>query len=90
MPEYRHPRALDSVPGHPPARVSLGGSHTAVDGETFESDDAAAVERLASAYDVAVSDLRVGGETCDAELSDGGTCGRDLPCPYHSDDETED
>ena len=27
---------------------------------------------------------RVGG-TCTAELTDGGVCGRDLPCPYHSD-----
>lgn len=25
-------------------------------------------------------------ETCDAELSSGGTCGRELPCPYHSDE----
>lgn len=26
-------------------------------------------------------------ETCDEEKEDGEVCGRELPCPYHSDDE---
>lgn len=25
-------------------------------------------------------------DVCTAELSAGGTCGRDLPCPYHTED----
>ena len=30
-----------------------------------------------------------GTETCQAIKSDGEVCGRDLPCPYHSDDGEE-
>lgn len=28
-------------------------------------------------------------ETCQTVKSDGEVCGRDLPCPYHSDDEED-
>lgn len=89
MPEYRHPRALDGVAGHPPAQVDLAGRHVSVDGETFATDNEGAVASLASAYGVDVADLRVGdsAETCDAVKSDGEVCGRDLPCPYHDDTE---
>jgi hypothetical protein len=83
MSEYRHPRALDDVAGHPPAQVHLAGAHVAVTGGTFEAD-ARTVEGLAAAYDVDVARLRVS-ETCDAVKSDGEVCGRELPCPYHDD-----
>jgi hypothetical protein len=26
-------------------------------------------------------------DTCDAVKNDGDVCGRELPCPYHSDEE---
>jgi len=29
-------------------------------------------------------------DTCDAVKLDGEVCGRDLPCPYHTDDDTAD
>ena len=94
MPEYRHPRALDSVAGHPPAAVTLAGSNVAVDDSgRFESGAEQAVARLAESYGVDVATLRVGDDSaaesaesddvCTVELSGGGTCGRDRPCPYH-------
>jgi hypothetical protein len=85
MAEYRHPRALDDVAGNPPAQVHLSGGHVAVDGETFDHDDEAAVESLADRYGVDLSALRVGGDTCETVKSDGEVCGRERPCPYHDD-----
>jgi len=85
MTEYVHPRALD---GDAPAiAVDIGGGHVALDDDGhFETADDAAVARLADAYGVDVSELRVAKATCDVVKTDGEVCGRQLPCPYHSED----
>jgi hypothetical protein len=88
MLEVRHPRTRDDVAGHPPAAVSVRGSTYAVDRDdtaTVALPDEGHVEALAAAYDLAPEALRGdGAETCQVEKSDGEICGRDLPCPYHS------
>lgn len=86
MTRYRHPRTIGR---DDPAQfaVDLGtGERVVLDAEgCFESDDEGAVEALAQAHDLALSDLRVDA-TCDVEKADGEVCGRDLPCAYHSED----
>lgn len=81
----RHPRSLD---GDPP------GIAIDVRGETVLPDEAGHydighrgrwLKRYADSYDVDPEDLIVP-ETCDTVKSDGEVCGRDLPCPYHSED----
>jgi len=60
----------------------------------------ASARALASAYDEDVAALRVGEgtdadsgqteadtDTCQTVKSDGEVCGRELPCPYHSEEE---
>ena len=76
--------------------VDVDGDTVHVDDETgvFEVDDQAWLARFATAHGVAASDLLVDEsdtEACTAVKSDGDACGRDLPCPYHSngDDEEE-
>lgn len=91
MPEVRHPRTRDDVAGHPPAAVTVRGSTYAVDRDgtaTVELPDEGHVESLAAAYDLAPEVLRGDdGGTCQVEKSDGEVCGRDLPCPYHGEDD---
>jgi hypothetical protein len=89
MPEYRHPRAGDG-PGQPPARVHVSRAENApVTDGTFTAPEGVA-RAIADAHGVDVSEMRVGGDsdatsgTCDAIKSDGEVCGRELPCPYHS------
>lgn len=85
MPRYRHPRVDADDPVS--FAVDLGGETVVLDAEgCFESDDTAAVERLAAAYDTTVDAMRVSG-TCEVVKSDGEVCGRDLPCPYHSEED---
>ena len=86
MPRYRHPR----VDADDPARfaVQLGDEQVVLDSDgCFESEDDRAVERLADAYGTTPEDMRVDdGETCEVVKADGDVCGRELPCPYHSED----
>jgi hypothetical protein len=82
MPTVQHPRTLDAVDGHPPARVTVGGSTYAVNDGTVDLPDDTAVRELARAYDLSPGDIRTGG-TCDVVKSDGDVCGRERPCPYH-------
>jgi len=91
MATLRHPRALDEVAGHPPRTIpsaAVGARVTVADDGTFEVDDAADARDLAAAYGVALDRLVVDGgpgpETCETVKSDGEVCGRELPCPYHS------
>lgn len=65
-----------------------------VDGETVTPDENGHydigdrrgwLERYAAANDCEPESLIVS-ETCDVEKADGEICGRDLPCPYHSDE----
>lgn len=83
----RYPAALDGVSGNVPSRVT-------VDGDNYDVDDDGVVElpseyeadRLASAYGVDVSDIRVT-DICDVVKNDGEVCGRELPCRFHSEDD---
>lgn len=83
-----HPRAVSDA-GRPPAAVSVRGESVPVDDDgTFDvPDDADAwLDRFADAHGVDPDTLVVT-ETCGADLSNGDTCGRELPCQYHSDTE---
>lgn len=68
--------------------VDVDGGLVAVDDDgTFEAPEAW-VEEFAARYGVdADAIVQETTETCDAELQEGGVCGRELPCPYHSDEE---
>lgn len=85
MPRYKHPR---NVGVDDPARfaVDVGGEHVPVDSDgCFETDDEAEVRAIAQAHGMTVDELRVDG-TCEVVKADGDVCGRELPCPYHSED----
>lgn len=70
-----------------PAAVTVGRTTYAVDSDGIVdcpadvADTVAAV--LAEAHDCDVDTL-LADETCDTVKSDGEVCGRELPCPYHS------
>lgn len=88
MPQYRHPRADDSVGGPPPSAVHVSrGETVAVDADgTFEAPERIG-RAIAQRYGETAASIRVEGTpTCDAIKSDGEVCGRDLPCRYHSED----
>lgn len=80
MPHVRLPE--DAGPGSYRHRDGL----SVEGGDTVEVDDDRAsylvdewgFERVAEEGDA---------ETCDAVKSDGEVCGRELPCPYHSDED---
>lgn len=93
-----HPRALDEIAGRPPSRVDVRGTSVPVDDDgTFETDDVAWVRQFAAAHGVAPDNIIVDQEgpppddsdTCQVVKTDGEVCGRELPCPYHSDDEED-
>lgn len=85
MPTVRHPRALEDVRGHPPSVVTVNGDNYAVEDGTVTLPDESLVRALAQAYDLDADDLRETA-TCEVVKSDGDVCGRELPCPYHSDE----
>lgn len=85
MPTVTHPRALDDVAGHSPARVTVHGATYPVSDGQVTLPDERDVSALAAAYGVPTDALRTT-ETCDAVKADGDVCGRELPCSYHSDD----
>lgn len=81
----KHPLA-DHETATPPSAVAFGTEQYAVadDGTIECPDDVVADLRAHYAerydwYDAA--------DTCDAVKTDGEVCGRELPCPYHSDEE---
>lgn len=84
--QVRHPRALADVAGHPPSAVSVDRTEYAIEDGIVDVPDEYVADRLASAYGLSVSDIRVT-ETCDVVKADGEVCGRELPCPYHSEDD---
>lgn len=45
---------------------------------------------VAEFLDVTPDDSNGDAETCDAVKSDGEVCGRELPCPYHDDEDRGD
>lgn len=88
MPRYQHPRVDPDADGAPGFSVSLGGATVPLnDDGTFETDDTAAVAALARSYGTDADSIRVDEPpgTCDVVKTDGEVCGRELPCPYHSD-----
>lgn len=98
--QVRHPRADRNAS---PAAVTVGTTTYPVgeDGVIACPDDEAAkvADVLAGVYDVTPDELVREEDgppdddadgTCEAVKSDGDVCGRELPCPYHSDDDSED
>lgn len=78
----KHPRGLAGI------TVDVAGEHvmTDADGTFAVPDDARGwAEDYAAANGTTVDALRVT-ETCDTVKTDGEVCGRELPCPYHSED----
>jgi len=65
--------------------VDVGGELVPVeDDDTFEAPDAW-VEAFADRYGVDVATIAQE-QTCDVVKHDGEVCGRELPCPYHSEE----
>lgn len=89
----RDPRAPTDADGRPDGWVDVKGDLVAVDSDgTFEHpaiDEQWAreyAERQGATYNEVVVDAHEQEtETCDAVKNDGEVCGRELPCPYHSD-----
>jgi len=83
MPRYRHPRLGPDDDAR--FAVDLGGETVVLDGDgCFKSDDRAAVEALADAYDTTPAEMRVDGSDdyeCGADLGDGETCSRSVATP---------
>jgi hypothetical protein len=98
--QVQHPRATD-IDGRPaPSKVSIPGhGNVPVDEDGYldnlgEDGARRAMNALAEAYGVEYTDdgdvvLGDEPETCDVVKSDGEVCGRELPCPYHSDDQED-
>jgi hypothetical protein len=84
MPTYRYPTAPA------PARIHVGRAdkREVADDGTFEAP-AGVARAIAERHDTTLAEMRVDGdpdtETCDTVKADGEVCGRELPCPYHSD-----
>jgi len=85
--DLRHPYAVRDTT--PPSVVTVDGDDYRVEDGTLTVPDAVG-ERLLAAwsarFDIDADRLRIAG-TCTVEKNDGEVCGRDLPCPYHSDTE---
>jgi hypothetical protein len=97
----RHPRSLDGdAPG---IAIDVRGETVLPDeaGHYDIGDHERWLNRYADSYDVDPEDLVVGDtddtdtqvddqpDTCDTVKADGEVCGRELPCPYHSDSDTD-
>lgn len=85
-----HPQARQ-ITGVVDDYVDVNGVLVPVDDDgTFELPDGADqwFQEWAAQYDVDPDELRVTGR-CEVVKSDGEVCGRELPCQYHSDDESD-
>jgi hypothetical protein len=69
------------------ADVNLDGRDHARDLVVREDADGRYVGVPEYAADAVRDALGGGGGTCQVEKADGEVCGRDLPCPYHSEGE---
>jgi len=84
MTKVSHPDADNDAS---PAAVTVGVTTYTVDGDGIvdcpagDADEIA--RRLADVHDCDADDLLVA-DTCDAVKTDGDVCGRELPCPYHT------
>jgi len=74
-----------------PAAATVGTATYAVGDDGVIDCPADAVPRvadaLAGAYDANPADILI--DVCPERKSDGDLCGRDKPCPYHSDENGE-
>jgi len=70
----------------PQVRYLGGNGYYIRDGPDFDDagDEAEVDERTADRL-TSRGDFELVVETCDIVKSDGDVCGRELPCPYHSD-----
>lgn len=85
--QVQHPHARRDT--EPPGAATIDGTTYPVDSDGTVEAPATDAQALADAwahrFDCDPDDLIVA-ETCDTVKSDGEVCGRDLPCPYHSED----
>lgn len=93
MTRIQHPRALEGDP--PGVAIDVDGEHVAPDEEgvyELPEDAEGWLERFAAANDADAEELVVEADsgTCQVVKNDGEVCGRDLPCSYHSDEDTAD
>jgi len=81
----RHPR--DSGDGGPGIAIDVNGETVLPDEDGVYDIGGSRgwLESYAAAHDCDPDELLVP-DTCDAVKADGEVCGRDLPCPYHSED----
>ncbi len=90
-----HPVALRDGRAHPGGYTYGSVTYPVDDGGVIdcpEDVEDEIAETLAERYDTDVDALLEGeadsddASTCDTVKSDGEVCGRELPCPYHSED----
>jgi hypothetical protein len=84
--KIRHPRDVGIA-------IDVNGEHVLPDenGHYDIGDQRGWLERYADAVGVAPEDLIVDETaTCETVKTDGEVCGRELPCAYHSEDDTDD
>lgn len=78
--QVRHPHNDDAV--------HVNGDMVATDGDGVFDAPERWVERWCDANGFDVSDVMVDdADTCEVVKTDGEVCGRDKPCPYHSEDD---
>jgi hypothetical protein len=85
--DLQHPYAVRDTT--PPSVVTVDGDDYRVEGGTLTVPETVGEQLLTAwgaRFDIDTGRLRVA-ETCTVEKNDGEVCGRDLPCPYHSDTE---
>jgi hypothetical protein len=86
--QVTHPRADD---GAVPSRATVDGTDYRIkEGvvDAPEADAQALADAWADRFGADADDLLDDStETCDAIKNDDEVCGRELPCPYHSDKE---
>lgn len=93
MVTVRDPKADPDADGYSDAAVDVNGELVPIENGTFTAPRSW-VDGYAEREGVAVEDVLADGDddadnepgTCDTVKSDGEVCGRDLPCPYHSED----
>ena len=83
MPTVYHPRALETVRGHPPSRVTVLGDDYEVAGDSVDLPTSRHVDELAGAYDVDTATLYADG-------SDGAVSGSGSDTSNESDGEETD
>ncbi|AFH22025.1 hypothetical protein OSG_eHP14_00225 [environmental Halophage eHP-14] len=81
----RHPR--DDGDGGPGVAIDVDGEIVTPDDDGIYTigDADSWLRRYAAANDCEPDDLLVSA-TCDVVKSDGEVCGRNLPCPYHTEE----